>query len=435
MSEKIEYIEMRTVDILGRLKAMIVPCKPSDRVSDLLMDSAMTDGASIDGSSVLGFSSVEHSDLRLEPDPSSLVELPYTPSRRAAAMCFVREKGGKSKSGLYHPRDTRGVLHRVCREFLPEGSALRVKTEPEFYFVTENGLPCDQGGYADTYPADPVADVLLKIASGIQKVGMKPHVAHHEAGAAQHEIEIEYDEVKKMADDVVLFKTVAHATSKANGLDVCFMPKPFQGGAGSGLHCHLQLWKEDKNLFGDENTNGLSETAKMFAAGLLKHAPAITAIANPTVNSYKRLIPNHEAPVYMSWGPVNRTVLVRVPLFTTSQKAAIEIRSPDPTVNPYLLFPALIASGMDGINSKLAPPQPTSEDVFSLAPERREQLGIKPLPKTLEESLDTLVADQCITKALGSELTDTYVAIKRKEWNSYIREAVTDWEWEQYRDL
>ena len=435
MSEKIEYIEMRTVDILGRLKAMIVPCKPTERISDLLMDAAMIDGASIDGSSVLGFSSVEHSDLRLDPDPGSLVELPYTPQRRAAAMCFVREKGGKSKSTLYHARDTRGVLHRVCREFLPDGATLRTKTEPEFYFVTGNGMPYDQGGYADTYPADPAADVLLRIASGIQKVGMRPHVAHHEAGAAQHEIEIEYDEARKMADNVVLFKSVAHAISKAAGFDVSFMPKPFEGGAGSGLHCHLQLWREDKNIFGDESTNGLSDTARMFAAGLLEHAPAITAIANPTINSYKRLIPNHEAPVYISWGPVNRTVLVRVPLFSTSQKAAIEIRSPDPTVNPYLLFSALIASGMDGINRKLSPPEPTTADVFNLTPEQREQLGIKPLPKTLEEALDNLTADERITDALGKELVDVYVTVKRKEWNKYIREAVTDWEWEQYRDL
>jgi glutamine synthetase len=435
MSEKIEYIEMRTVDILGRLKAMIVPCKPSENISDLLMDAAMNDGASIDGSSILGFSSVEHSDLRLDPDPGSLVELPYTPLRRAAAMCFVREKGVKGKNSSYHPSDTRGVLHRVCRDFLPNGTTLRAKTEPEFYFVTEDGLPFDQSGYADTYPTDPAADILLRIASGIQKVGMKPRVAHHEAGAAQHEIEIDYDEARKMADNIVLFKSIAHAVSKHAGFNVNFMPKPFEGGAGSGLHCHLQLWREDENLFGDETTNGLSNTAKMFAAGLLEHAPAITAIANPTVNSYKRLVPNHEAPVYISWGPVNRTVLVRVPLFSTSQKAAIEIRSPDSTVNPYLLFSTLIASGMDGINKKLAPPEPTSEDVFSLTPDQREQLGIKPLPKTLEEALDLLAADETIVKAIGRELVDTYVAVKRKEWDRYAREVVTDWEWEQYYDI
>ena len=434
MSDKIEYIEMRTIDILGRLKAMIVPCKPSDTIDELSMDAAMNEGASIDGSSILGFTSVEHSDLRLDPDPSALVELPYTPQRRAAVMCFVREKSGKGKSQPYHSRDTRGVLHRVCRDVLPQGTTLRTKTEPEFYFVTQEGLPYDQGGYADTYPSDPAADVLLKIASGIQKVGMRPHVAHHEAGAAQHEIEIEYEEARRMADNIVLFKSVAHAVSKAAGFDVSFMPKPFEGGAGSGLHCHLQLWKEDKNLFGDEDTNGLSNTARMFAAGLLEHAPAITAIANPTINSYKRLIPNHEAPVYISWGPVNRTVLVRVPLFSISQKAAVEIRSPDGTVNPYLLFSILIASGMDGINRELSPPEPTSKDVFNLTPEEREQLGIKPLPQTLEEALDVLVTDKCIIGALGEDLVNAYVTIKRKEWNTYIREAVTDWEWEQYSD-
>ncbi|WXG44429.1 MAG: glutamine synthetase family protein [Promethearchaeati archaeon SRVP18_Atabeyarchaeia-1] len=434
MSEKIEYIEMRTVDILGRLRAMIVPCKPADTIDELQLDPAMTEGTSIDGSSVLGFASVEHSDLRLDPDPSSLVELPYTPQRRAATMCFVHEKGGKARGQTYHPRDTRGVLHRVCKEYLSDGATLRTKVEPEFYFITEDGVPFDQGGYAETYPADPAADVLLGIASGIQKVGMRPHVAHHEAGAAQHEIEIEYDDAMKMADNVVLFKSVAHAITRKAGFGVTFMPKPFQGGAGSGLHCHLQLWEGGKNLFGDQSTNGLSNTAKMFAAGLLEHAPAITAVANPTINSYKRLVPNHEAPVYVSWGPVNRTVLVRVPLFTSSQKAAIEIRSPDPTTNPYLLFSALVAAGMDGINRKLAPPDPTSEDVFRLTAEQREQLGIRPLPISLVEALDNLANDECLMKALGRELVDTYVDVQRREWSNYISEAVTDWEWEHYRD-
>ncbi|MHA1933857.1 MAG: glutamine synthetase family protein [Candidatus Thorarchaeota archaeon] len=435
MSEKIEYIELRIADILGRLKAMIVPCKPVDTLDELSKDPRLKKGTSLDGSSIVGLASVESSDLRLDPDPSSLVELPYTLQRTAAAMCFVREKTEPMNGKEFYHKDPRGRLHSVYDTLLKGTMELRVKIEPEFHFVTSDEEPFDDGEYADTYPANPGADILLEIATAIRKVGMKPRVIHHEVGEAQQEIEVDFDDSRRMADFILLFKHLARAVVQDHGIDITFMPKPFVGAAGSGLHCHLQLWEDNRNLFGIKDSNDLSDTAKMFVAGLLEHAPAITAIANPTVNSYKRLVPHHEAPVYISWGMKNRTALIRVPLVTTSERAAIELRSPDPMTNPYLLFTAIIAAGMDGIERKLSAPTPRSEDVFKLTDVERKELGISSLPSTLGDALDHLEQDSVIRSALGDELVETYIQIKRKEWADYISDAVTDWEWEKYFDI
>ncbi len=433
MSKEIKYVEFRLVDILGRLKAMIVPCTPAETIDDLLKDPILAEGTSVDGSSILGLSRVESSDLRLEPDVSTLIEIPYTLTRTAAAMCFVREKGGRENE--FYPTDTRGVLHKACENLLPEGMTLRTKTEPEFHFVTEDMEKFDEGEYADTFPANPGAEVLLEIANQIREIGINVRVIHHEVGESQQEIEIAFEDIKRMADYLVMFKNLARAVAQDSGIEVNFMPKPFGGSAGSGLHCHLQLWKGGKNIFGVEGTANLSDTAKRFIAGLLQHAPAITAIANPTVNSYKRLVPHHEAPVYISWGMMNRTTLIRVPLFTSSDKAAIEFRSPDPMANPYLLFAAILAGGMDGVNKGLEPPEPRSEDVFALSEQEREKLGIRSLPRNLGDALHALSKDEVIRDALGSEIINRFIQIKSKEWNDYLNEAVTDWEWETYSTL
>ncbi|MHA1907437.1 MAG: glutamine synthetase family protein [Candidatus Thorarchaeota archaeon] len=434
MSGKIEYVELRIVDILGRLKAMIVPCTPVDTLEELSNDPILKDGTSVDGSSILGLSRVESSDLRMRPDPTTLIELPYMMQRTAAAMCFVHEKGDAETDSFY-PADTRSVLHQVCKNLLSQDMSLKTKIEPEFHLVTAEGEKFDDGAYADSYPANPGVDILLEIASSIQKVGMKPRVIHHEVGESQQEIEIAYDDIRRMADNLLIFKNLARAIAQDAGIDVNFMPKPFMGAAGSGLHCHLQLWKGDNNLFGDDATNGLSETAKNFVAGLLEHAPAITAIANPTVNSYKRLVPHHEAPVYISWGMMNRTALIRVPLFDISRKAAVEFRSPDPMANPYLLFAALLAGGMDGINRGLIPPEPRSEDIFTLTDQQRTEYGITALPSNLGEALDALEKNEVINQALGSDIIEKFISIKRGEWNDYLSEVITEWEWETYSDL
>jgi glutamine synthetase len=434
MSDKIEFIELRFPDLLGRMKAMIVPIKPVETIEEVAKDPALKSGTSCDGSSVTGLAKVESSDLRLDPDPSSLIELPIVSQRTAAAMCYIREKIVDGKASEFFSLDTRGRLHKVSEDLLPGKMQLKVKVEPEFHFITPDGEPFDEAGYADTYPKSPGMDMLLELASTLQGLGIEPRVIHHEVGESQQEIELDFDDATKMADNILLFKNLARIISRNQGLDVTFMPKPFEGAAGNGLHCHLQLWDGDKNLFGVDGSSDLSETAKMFVAGLLEHAPAITAIANPSVNSYKRLVPHHEAPVYITWGMKNRTVLIRVPLFGSGEKAAIEFRSGDPMTNPYLLFTAIIAAGMDGVNRKLTPPDPRSEDIFHLTDKEREKLGIKMLPTTLNEALDCLESDNVICDAIGKDILNNFVQLKRAEWREYTSLIVTDWEWEMYED-
>ncbi len=436
MSEKIEFIELRFTDLLGRMKAMIVPCKPVDDLKALANDQVLKKGTSCDGSSIVGLASVEASDLRLDPDISSLIEIPFTdPTRMAAAMCFIKEKDAAGSSSDYFPLDTRGRLHTVYAEYLPGNLQLHVKVEPEFHLITPDGESFDDAGYADIYPRSPGMDVLLEIALALIETGMKPRVIHHEVGEAQQEIELNFEDSKRMADNILIFKNIARTIAQSHGIDVTFMPKPFAGEAGSGLHCHMQLWDGNENLFGDYENGGLSDIARYFIAGLLEHAAAITAIANPSVNSYKRLVPHHEAPVYITWGEKNRTVLVRVPMFSSGEKAAIELRSGDSMANPYLLFSVIIAAGMDGINRKLAPPEPRTEDVFHMTDEEREQNGIKMLPKTLSEALDCLENDPVILNAIGPQIAANFIKLKREEWRQYTSHTITDWEWIMYRDI
>ncbi len=434
MAGKIEYIEYRLADILGQLRGMVVPCEPVDSLEELKKNPELLEGTSVDGSSILGLSRVESSDLRLDPDPNSLVELPYSHHRTAAVMCFVRDKAFADKKEFY-PKDTRGVLHRVCEQYLAPEMMLKTKVEPEFYFTSMDGEPFDFAQYAATFPMNSSQTILLDIASAVRSTGVGVHVIHHEVGIAQQEVELAYEEVLRASDNILLFKNVARAIAAKNGIDVTFMPKPFSDQAGTGLHCHLQLWEKGENLFGDKENDSLSDTAKSFLAGLMKHAPAITAIANPTINSYKRLEPHQEAPVYISWGMQNRTTLIRVPLFQKSSKAAIEFRSPDPTSNPYLVFASIIAAGMEGVREEMKPIQPVEGDVFHMADSQRDEMGIKSLPVTLKEALEHLKRDRLISEALGKEIIDTYIDIKLGEWNDFISHSVTDWEWNTYFDM
>jgi len=435
MSEKIENCELRFTDTLGRMKAMIVPCNPVNDLKELANDPALKNGTSCDGSSVTGLANVEASDLKLDPDFSTLIEIPFLGRRTAAVMCYVRKKESTGAKKEFYSLDTRGRLQSIYEELLPGKMQLKAKVEPEFHFITPEGEPFDDAGYADTHPQNPGVDILLSISAAIRNIGIKPRVIHHEVGEAQQEIELDFEDARKMADYILIFKNITRSIAQEHGIDVTFMPKPFPGEAGSGLHCHLQLWDGEKNLFGDTETGGLSETARQFIAGLLEHAPAVTAIANPSVNSYKRLVPHHEAPVYITWGEMNRTALVRIPMFSSSEKAAIEFRSGDSMANPYLLFCAIIAAGKDGIKRKLVPPEPRSEDIFKMSDEDRAKHDIKMLPSSLKEALDSLEADSVIMDAIGLDIARNYLKLKRDEWNQYSNHIVTEWEWEMYQDL
>lgn len=413
------------------MKTMIVPCNPAETLEEIKTDAIMKNGTSVDGSSITGLAQVEASDLRLRPDPDTLVELPFFSQRVAAAMCFV-QKRIDADSEEYHALDGRGVLRKAHQKLMPESYSLRIKTEPEFYFITTEGDTFDKGQYADIYPDAAGQDTLLEIGSAIQKMGVQLRVLHHEVGEAQYEIELAFDDCRSIADNILRFKNIARDIAQENGHDVTFMPKPFEGFAGNGLHCHIQLWDGKKNLFGGDEPGKLSETALHFLAGLLEHAPAITAIANPTINSYKRLVPYQEAPVYICWGYRNRTALIRIPLFSDPQKAAMEFRSPDPMTNPYLLFTSFIAAGMDGIKRKLMPHEDLKGDAFEMSIDKLKELEISTLPENLYDALIELNKDEVIKEALGPALVDAYIDLKFDEWDDYINNKVTDWEWQKY---
>jgi len=434
VSNKIEFLEIRFVDLSGRLRSMVVPIRPAESLAEVAKDPAMSKGTNIDGSSVVGFSKVEMSDLHLTPEPSSLVELPHTPDRRAAVMSYVYARTQTAKDLLPFDGDPRNILRRAQEKYLGSSKSLHLKVEPEFFFVAADGQPYDHASYADIPPRNLGADIMIEISRAFKSIPIEINVVHHETGPSQQEIELDFGPIMKRADSIVLFKNIVKAIAADKGIDATFMPKPFEGVAGSGMHCHMQLWEGNKNLFSTEKDARISEAARQFVAGLLKHAPAITAIANPTINSYKRLVPGYEAPVYISWGYANRTTLIRVPMFDRPEKAAIEFRSPDPSCNPYLLFAVILAAGMDGIEDKLEAPEPRKEDLYKLSLEELHKIGVQTLPSTLSDALDALEKDEFMKEVLGDRAFNTFLQLKRDEWKQYANTAVTNWEWSKYKD-
>jgi len=435
VSNKIEFLEIRFVDLSGRLRSMIVPIRPAESLAEVAKDPAMSKGTNIDGSSVVGFSKVEMSDLHLTPDPDSLVELPYGPDRRAAVMSYVYARTQAARDLLPFDGDPRNILRRAQQKYLGSDKSLHLKVEPEFVFVTPEGKPYDQAGYADTRPRNLGAEIMIEISRALRSIPIEINVIHHETGPSQQEIELDFSPVMKMADSIVLSKNIVKVIAAERGVDATFMPKPFEGVAGNGMHCHIQLWDGDENLFAAERNTEISEAARQFVAGLLKHAPAITAIANPTINSYKRLVPGYEAPVYISWGYANRTTLVRVPLFDRPEKTAIEFRSPDPSCNPYLLFAAILAAGMDGIKDNLEAPDPRKEDLYKLSLEELRKAGVPTLPSALSDALDALEKDGFMREVLGDHAFTTFLRLKREESKQYAHMTITDWEWSRYQGV
>ncbi len=427
---KIHFVEILTVDIDGVLKGMTVPISPVDSVTPLQKGSTRVPDSGIDGSSVKGLASITTSDLRLKPDLSTLKELPNSYPRRAIVIADVFQRS--TDGGLApHPLAPRTILKRNTERLAAKGMQLRVKLEPEFYLLTEEGIPLDDAKYADIFPENKGMDLLLETALDLRAAGIETAWLHSEHGESQQEIELDFTELSQAADNVTLFKLLVRRRAALYDIEVSFMPKPFQNEAGSGMHCHLQLWKGNQNILG--NSDGtLTETGKHFVAGLLHHAPAITAIANPTINSFKRLVPGFEAPVYITWGYLNRSALIRIPLFTSSAKAAIEFRSPDPLANPYLLFSVLIGAGMDGIERQLQPPDPITEDVYHLPSKRLTQLKIQQLPDTLRGALIALRKDKVLCETLSQDFCNSYQKIREDEWYQYTHGVITDKEWEWY---
>ena len=421
------YLQLVFVDINGIPKGMEVPIGRYEE--------AIEEGISFDGSSIPGFQGIEDSDLVFKADPSTYAEVPWEGIARVYGYIY--------KDGKPYWADPRGVLRNVVERLEKEGFTAYIGPEPEFYLFKKNGtwelhIP-DSGGYFDLVTLDKAREVRREIALYMPSFGLVPEVLHHEVGKAQHEIDFRYDEALKTADNIVSFKYIVKAIAEMRGLYATFMPKPIYGFPGNGMHLHISLWKDGQNAFVGEE--GLSETALHFIGGILKHAKALTALTNPTVNSYKRLVPGYEAPVYISWGYRNRSALIRVPAFW-GNGARIEYRCPDPSANPYLAFAAVLMAGLDGIKRKIKPSAYVETNVYEMNEEQRVKAGIETLPGSLGEALEELKKDRIVRDALGKAYKN-FISYKEREWEEYVEylearelpldtKRVTEWELERY---
>ncbi|TKI89846.1 type I glutamate--ammonia ligase, partial [Bacillus wiedmannii] len=384
-----------------------------------------------DGSSIEGFVRIEESDMYLFPDLDTWVIFPWTAEKGKVArlICDIYNADGTPFDG-----DPRNNLKRVLKEMEALGfSDFNLGPEPEFFLfkVDEKGNPTlelnDNGGYFDLAPMDLGENCRRDIVLELEEMGFEIEASHHEVAPGQHEIDFKYANAIRSCDDIQTFKLVVKTIARKHGLHATFMPKPLYGVNGSGMHCNLSLFKNGENVFFDQNGDlQLSDDARHFIAGILKHAPAFTAVANPTVNSYKRLVPGYEAPCYVAWSAQNRSPLVRIPA-SRGISTRVEVRSVDPAANPYLVMATLLAAGLDGIKNKLTPPAAVDRNIYVMTKEEREEAGIVDLPATLAQALITLQSNEVVCGALGDHLLEHFIEAKEIEWDIF-RTQVHQWE-------
>ncbi|KUG19774.1 glutamine synthetase type i [hydrocarbon metagenome] len=424
-ADNVEFLRLQFSDIQGQPKNVAIPAHQAEK--------ALTSGIGFDGSSIEGFARIEESDMQLIPDPSTYVILPWKPRENAVArlICDVCMPDGRPFEG-----DPRYVLKRAMEDAARDGFVFNTGPELEFFlFRMIDGKPTTQfqdvGGYFDLAPTDLAETVRRDIVIALTQMGFEIEASHHEVAESQHEIDFKYSDALTTADNVITFKYAVKTLALTNGLHASFMAKPIYGIAGSGMHTNCSLARDGANAFFDpDGPRQLSETCMHFIAGLLRHVRAITRIANPTINSYKRLVPGYEAPCYISWSASNRSALIRVPA-ARGNSTRIEFRSPDPTCNPYLAFAAMLAAGMDGVRNRLDPPPSIDKNIFLMSEEERRKEGIDTLPGDLYEAHQDLLADDLICRTLGSHVVDGLTCAMQIEWDSY-RTAVHPWELERY---
>jgi len=420
--KKIDIIWLQFTDILGFPKLV--------EISSKMLPKVLSEGIAFDGSSIEGFARIEESDMLLKPNPETFSVLPWTLEndiKIGKIVCDVYLDENTPFEG-----DPRFRLKKVLKEAASNGYFMQNGVEEEFFlFKLKDGNPSTElvskGSYFEMLPEDVGEKTRALIAKALEEMGFEIETSHHEVSPSQHEIDFKYADPVTTADRIITFKIAAKTIALINGLYATFMPKPLFGVNGSGAHTNISLIDENgNNLFFDKNEEfELSHIARYFIGGIFKHIDAITAIANPTVNSYKRIVPGFEAPVYVSWAVKNRSALIRIPQANEKTKR-IEFRSPDPTANPYLLFAVILKAGLDGINNKIDPGEPANEvNIF----EENEKFPNKfrTLPATLKEAIEALKKDDVILEALGSQIAQKYIEAKEAEWDEY-RIAVTDWE-------
>ncbi len=426
--DNVKFIRLAFTDINGTLKAVEVP--------NSQLETVLSNDVRFDGSSIDGFVRLEESDMVLYPDFSTWSVLPWsdtTGGKIGCLTCSVHTTDGKPFAG-----DPRNNLKRIIEQMKDMGfTAFDIGFEAEFHLLKldENGnwttqVP-DHASYFDLTSNDESASCRRDIVETLESIGFEVEAAHHEVGDGQQEIDFRFDDALTTADRVQTFKMIVREIAKRHGLFATFMAKPLQGQAGNGMHTNMSLFKGSKNAFYDKNNKyHLSKTALYFLNGILEHARAITAVGNPTVNSYKRLIPGFEAPVYISWASKNRSPMVRVPS-AGELNTRLEMRSADPTANPYLLLAACLSAGLAGIKEEKMPMEPVTCNLFDLTEKQRNEMGIKPLPSTLHNALKAFKKDQLIQDALGEHLTQSFIDSKELEWSQYTQ-TVSDWERNRY---
>ncbi len=423
--ENVQFVRLQFTDINGTVKNVEIPSAELPEVAK--------NGMMFDGSSIEGFVRIEESDMYLVPDLSTFAILPWTRDgvKSARVICDVYTPDGKQFEG-----DPRYRLKLVAEKAREMGFRAFAGPEMEFFMVPmKDGKPVfeylDAGSYFDQLPLSVAEQVRRDVAVALFQMGINIEAAHHEVAPSQHEIDFRYDEVVKTADNAQTVKLVIKTMAIFHGLYATFMPKPFFGVNGSGMHTHMSLFKDDENAFYDsKDPEGLSEVLKRFVAGLLKHAREITVVTNPTVNSYKRLVPGYEAPVNVAWSLGNRSALIRVPK-SRGRGTRIEYRAPDPSANIYLAFAVMLAAGLDGIERDLTPPPPIDENIYKMSKSDREKHGITSLPSSLEEALQEAKESDLVREVLGEHIFEKFVESKESEWKEYTR-FVSEWERDRY---
>lgn len=430
--DKVKFLSLQFTDVLGSVKSVDMPIRH--------LEGVLEDGAWFDGSSVEGFARIQESDMRLKIDASTYVVLPWSAenAKRARVFCDIF-----TPSGEPFPGDPRGALKRILKKIDEKGWKYNIGPEPEFFLFkgTEDGsvhpAPHDTGGYFDFSSFDEAVVVRTALMSALDDMGLDVEVGHHEVALGQHEIDFRFADALKAADNVLTLKYTVKAIAAQHGLTASFMPKPVYGINGSGMHCHQSLFdtKSGNNLFFDaKDVAHLSPLAYSFIAGQLEHARALAGVVAPTVNSYKRLVPGYEAPVYIGWAQQNRSALIRIPRYTEGRDKAVraELRFPDPSCNPYMAFTVMLAAALDGIDKKMQVPKPLNNiNLYDLNKEERTKLGVTELPGSLAESLGELEKDAVLKEALGDFLFEAYLRAKYEEWDDF-RLRVTDYEIKRY---
>lgn len=426
--EGVKFIRLWFTDVLGFLKSIAMTRRE--------LEKALEEGMGFDGSSIEGFARVQESDMVAIPDPSTFAILPQSPAngRTARMFCDIVQPDGRPYEG-----DPRYALKRMLAKAAAMGYTMYVGPELEFFYFKSSSATevLDRGGYFDLTCLDISTSIRRETVSALEEMGIEVEYAHHECGPSQHEIDLRYKDALTMADSVMTYRLIVKEVANAHGIHATFMPKPMYGEAGSGMHVHQSLFMGERNAFFDPDDEfHLTPVGKSYVAGLLRYAREMCLVTNQWVNSYKRLVPGYEAPIYCCWARRNRSALVRIPMYKPGKEQAtrVELRNPDPAANPYLAFAVMLAAGLKGIEDNLELPPEATDNIYEWTPEERERAGIQALPGDIEGAILAFEQSELMREALGDHIFEYLIRNKKAEWDAY-RALVTSWELERYLEI